>query len=152
MSECPKNLTEIKYPNYDNIKLDHDDKWKIPESEMKEKFKKSYEITSRSHAMTRTELWENFMLEQLTDEYIKIELKNLNKIDEPMITEYSEMFSNKTDGKLEIFDQKLLSKYPINAVEPITFWNQLGLKPTPFKQNNFFTKRNICENLDVQFG
>lgn len=151
MSRCPKNLTEIKYPNYDNIKLDHDDKWKIPESEMKEKFKKSYEITSRSQMMTRTKLWEKFMLDQLTDECIKIELENLNKIDEPLITEYSENFS-KTNWKSEIFDQKLLSKYPINAVEPITFWNQMGLKPTPFKQNNCFTQRNICENLDVQFG
>lgn len=151
MSRCPKNLTEIKYPNYDNIKLDHDDKWKIPESEMKEKFKKSYEITSRSQMMTRTKLWEKFMLEQLTDECIKIELENLNKIDEPLITEYSENFS-KTNWKSEIFDQKLLSKYPINAVEPITFWNQMGLKPTPFKQNNCFTQKNICENLDVQFG
>lgn len=151
MSRCPKNLTEIKYPNYDNIKLDHDDKWKIPESEMMEKFKKSYEITSRSQMMTRTKLWEKFMLEQLTDECIKIELENLNKIDEPLITEYSENFS-KTNWKSEIFDQKLLSKYPINAVEPITFWNQMGLKPTPFKQNNCFTQKNICENLDVQFG
>lgn len=151
MSKCRKNLTEIKYPNYDNIKLDLDDKWKIPESEMKEKFKKSYEITSRSKTMTRTELWEKFMLEQLTDEYIKIELENLNKIDEPLITEYSENFS-KENWKSEIIDQKLLSKYPINAVEPITFWNQMGLKPTPFKQNNYFTQKNICGNLDVQFG
>lgn len=150
MSRCPKNLTEIKYPKYDNIKLDHDDKWKIPKSEMKEKFK-SYEKTSRTQTMTRAELWEKFMLEQLTDEYIKIELENLNKIDEPMITEYSGNFS-KTDWKSEIFDQKLLSKYPINTVEPITFWNQEGLKPTPFKQNNFFTQSNICENLDVQFN
>lgn len=151
MLRCPKNLTEIKYPNYDNIKLDHDDKWKIPESEMKEKFKKSYEKTSRSKTMTRTELWEKFMLEQLTDEYIKIELENLNKIYEPLITEYSGNFDKK-NWKSEIFDQKLLSKYPINAVEPITFWNQMGLKPTPFKQNNSFTQKNICGNLDVQFG
>lgn len=151
MSRCRKNLTEIKYPNYDNIKLDHDDKWKIPESEMKEKFKKSNEITSRSKTMTRTELWEKFMLEQLTDEYIKIELENLNKIDEPLITEYSGNFC-KINWKSEIFDEKLLSKYPINAVEPITFWNQNGHKPTPFKQNNCFSKKYICENLDVQFG
>ncbi|XP_053966105.1 uncharacterized protein LOC129245863 [Anastrepha obliqua] len=116
-------------------------------SEMKDKFKSPKLKTPKT---TRARCYEQFLWQELYDEYIRYNDRLVNIKPDKANSEYFEEFCKKVPKEDIAKKERLINIYPLYSTSAITLWNNNGDITKDFKKRYTIT-RPVQEQTE-QFG
>ncbi|CAD7014622.1 unnamed protein product [Ceratitis capitata] len=116
-------------------------------SEMKDKFKPP---KLKQPTTTRARCYEQFLWQELYDEYIRYNDRLVNVKPEKANTEYFDEFCKKMPKEDMAEKESLINIYPLYSTNAITLWNNNGDVSKDFKKRYSIT-RPVQEQTE-QFG
>ncbi|XP_013108137.1 uncharacterized protein LOC106087590 [Stomoxys calcitrans] len=101
-------------------------------------------------ATTRSKRFEQFLWQELYDEYIRHNQRQTNIADDKAASEYFDEFCKNTPPQDVEAKEAFMNRYPLYCTTAITLWNQYGDVTKDFKKRYSIT-RPVEENTE-QFG
>lgn len=101
-------------------------------------------------AVTRSKRFEQFLWQELYEEYVRHNERLASRNDEKVATEYFDSFCKDMPAEDHDVKEALINHYPLYCTTAITLWNQNGDITKDFRKRYSIT-RPVQDNTE-QFG